>query len=218
MSHSHFFPSRWRSAKDLPRLLRNKGDSKWEKYPVLELRGATLGVVGYGDIGKAAARLAHAYGMKVQALKRRPPASGEKDPIAEVMYGNSKAELQKLFSSCDYILCSMPLTPETQGMIGKDEFDSAKDGAVFINVGRGPIVDEPAMIEALKDGRLKGVGLDVFATEPLPSDSPLWKLDNVLLSPHSKFFISTEIVADNLFTLDHHSLPIPRLSLLQYLY
>ena len=172
------------SAKDLPRLLRNKKDKKWKKYPVQELRGSTLGVVGYGDIGKAAARLAHAYGMNVQALKRH--VTDEKDPIAEVVYGNSKAELQKLFASCDYILCSMPLTPETEGMIGKAEFAAAKDGAVFINVGRGPIVDEHAMIEALQDGQLKGVGLDVFTMEPLPKESPLWSLDNVLLSPHSK--------------------------------
>lgn len=187
-SISRFVPV-YASAKDLPRLLRNKGNSNWEKYPVQELRGATLGVVGYGDIGKAAARLAHAYGMQIQALKRRPPPADEKDkdPIASVVYGNSKAELQKLFASCDYVLCAMPLTPETTGMIGKDEFDAAKDGAVFINVGRGPIVDGTAMIDALKDGRLKGVGLDVFATEPLPKDSPLWKMDNVLLSPHSKF-------------------------------
>ena len=158
-------------------------------YPIKELRGSTLGVIGYGDIGQAAARLANAYGMKVHAMRRRSPAPGEQDPIAEVLYGNSKDELQKIFSSCDYILCAMPLTPETKGMIGKAEFDVAKEGAVFINVGRGPIVDEPEMIAALRDGRLKGVGLDVFAMEPLPKDSPLWKLDNVLLSPHSKFFV-----------------------------
>lgn len=166
--------------------MRNKNKANWEKYPVKELRGATLGVVGYGDIGKAAARLAHAYGMKIQALKRRPPSSGETDPIASVVYETSKKGLKSIFSSCDYVLCAMPLTPETQGMIGKDEFDAAKDGAVFINVGRGPIVDEPEMIAALQDGRLKGVGLDVFATEPLPADSPLWNMENVLLSPHSK--------------------------------
>lgn len=181
------------SAKDLPRLMRNKNDKNWRKYPVKELRGSTLGVVGYGDIGKAAARLANAYGMKVQAMKRRKPAPGdEKDPIAQTVYGNSKEELLNLFSSCDYILCSMPLTSETEGMIGKAEFDAAKDGAVFINVGRGPIVDEKAMIEALEGGRLKGVGLDVFTVEPLPKESPLWSLDNVLLSPHSKFFCSRE--------------------------
>ena len=120
---------------------------------------------------------------KVQAMKR---SAAKEDPIAQVVYGNSKAELQQMFASCDYILCAMPLTTETQGMIGKEEFDAAKDGAVFINVGRGPIVDEKAMIEALQDGRLKGVGLDVFSVEPLPTDSPLWSLDNVLLSPHSE--------------------------------
>ena len=168
--------------------MRNKNDKNWQKYPVQELRGSTLGVVGYGDIGKAAARLANAYGMHVQAMRRRKPAAGDdKDPIAQVVYGNSKEELRKLFSSCDYILCSMPLTSETEGMIGKAEFDAAKAGAVFINVGRGPIVDEKAMIEALQDGRLKGVGLDVFAVEPLPKESPLWSLDSVLLSPHSKY-------------------------------
>jgi phosphoglycerate dehydrogenase-like enzyme len=163
--------------------LRNKKATNWEKYPVLELRGATMGVVGYGDIGKAAARLAHAYGMKIQAMKRRP--ASEKDPLVDVMYGNSKEELLKLFASCDYILCAMPLTPETRGMIGKAEFDSAKKGAVFVNVGRGPIVDEEALIAALKDGRLKGAGLDVFATEPLSAESPLWTMDNCLLSPHN---------------------------------
>lgn len=169
-------------------MLRNKKDKNWQKYPIQELRGSTLGIVGYGDIGKAAARLAHAYGMKVQAMKRRRPSPGEeKDPIAEVVYGNSKAELRKMFSSCDYVLCAMPLTAETKGMIGKTEFDAAKEGSVFINVGRGPIVDERAMIEALQDGRLKGAGLDVFAMEPLPKESPLWSLDNVLLSPHSKY-------------------------------
>ena len=123
--------------------MRNKGVKNWEKYAVQELRGATLGVVGYGDIGKSAARLAQAYGMTVHALKRRP---SESDPIASVMYGNSKEELRTLFASCDYVLCAMPLTPETEGMIGKAEFDAAKDGAVFINVGRGPIVDEDAMV------------------------------------------------------------------------
>jgi phosphoglycerate dehydrogenase-like enzyme len=168
-------------AKDLPRLLKNKGAKNWEKYNVLELRGSTLGIVGYGDIGRAAARLALAYGMKVIALRRRPAP----DDLCSVVYGNDKESLNRLFAECDYILCAAPLTAETKGMIGKDQFDVAKSGAVFINVGRGPIVDEDALIEALKDGRLKGAGLDVFATEPLSKSSPLWELDNVLLSPHN---------------------------------
>ena len=190
-------------------MLRNKNKKNWDKYPIQELRGATLGVVGYGDIGKAAARLAHAYGMKVHALKRRKPScDDEKDPIAQVVYGSSKEELHTLLASCDYILCSLPLTPQTTGMIGKAEFDAAKQGAVFINVGRGPIVDEPEMIAALQDGRLKGVGLDVFVTEPLPANSPLWTLDNVLLSPHSKFWIFFVFVKEVFVYVSHPPYPL----------
>jgi phosphoglycerate dehydrogenase-like enzyme len=168
-------------AKDLPRLLKNKGNKDWNKYNVLELRGSTLGIVGYGDIGRAAAKLAKAYGMKVIALRRNPQKASQDDPYCDAVYGND--QLNDLFAESDYILCSAPLTAETKGMIGKSQFDAAKANAVFINVGRGPIVDEEALIEALKDGRLKGAGLDVFTTEPLPRESELWELDNVLLSP-----------------------------------
>jgi phosphoglycerate dehydrogenase-like enzyme len=149
------------------------------------LRGATLGIVGYGDIGRATAKLAKAYGMRVIALRRRKPSTIDTwavdDPYCDVIYGNH--QLNDLFAESDYILCSAPLTTETKGMIGKEQFDAAKANAVFINVGRGPIVDEVALIDALKDGKLKGAGLDVFSTEPLPKESELWELDNVLLSP-----------------------------------
>lgn len=171
-------------AKDLPRLLKQKNVANWQQYPILELRGATLGVVGFGDIGRAAAKLAKAYGMKVVALRRNPEKAKD-DPLVDTVYGSDPASLNRLFQESDYILCAAPLTPETEKMIGKEQFDNAKKGAVFINVGRGPIVDEPALIEALQDGRLKGAGLDVTAIEPLPKESPLWKLDNVLLSPHN---------------------------------
>ncbi len=170
-------------AKDLPRLLANKKAGNWEKYSVLELRGATLGVVGYGDIGRAAAKLAKAYGMKVIALRKNvPPQEAiDADPCCDSVYGSNA--LNQLFSESDYVLCAAPLTAETHKMIGKEQFDSAKKDCVFINVGRGPIVDEPALVEALKDGRLKGAGLDVFTQEPLEDDSELWTLENVLLSP-----------------------------------
>jgi phosphoglycerate dehydrogenase-like enzyme len=171
-------------AKDLPRLLRNKQACNWEKYDVLEIRGARLGIVGYGDIGRAAAKLACAYGMKVTALRRNPDLSRD-DRYIDTCLDNSRESLNRLFAECDYILCSAPLTDETRGMIGKEQFDAAKKDLVFINVGRGPIVDEDEMIAALKDGRLRGVGLDVFTVEPLDKDSELWRLDNVLLSPHN---------------------------------
>jgi phosphoglycerate dehydrogenase-like enzyme len=171
-------------AKDLPRLLKNKQDKNWDKYSVQELRGATLGVVGYGDIGRATAKLAKCYGMKVTALRRNPDKAKD-DPYCDEVLGSDTASLNQLFQQSDYILCAAPLTPATKGMIGKEQFDNAKKDAVFINVGRGPIVDEDEMIAALKDGRLKGAGLDVFATEPLSKESDLWSLPNVLLSPHN---------------------------------
>jgi phosphoglycerate dehydrogenase-like enzyme len=169
-------------AKDLPRLLKQKNNRNWEKYSVKELRGATLGIIGYGDIGRAVARLASAYGMKIVALRRNPEKS-PKDPFCDIVYANDKDSMNKLFSESDYVLCSAPLTPETKGMITKEQFDVAKKDACFINVGRGPIVDEDALIDALKTGKIKGAGLDVFAMEPLPESSELWGLDNVLLSP-----------------------------------
>lgn len=169
-------------AKDLPRLLKNQKAKNWEKYSVQELRGATLGIIGYGDIGRATAKLASAYGMKVVALRRNPETSS-KDPFCDVVYGSDKDSMNKLFSESDYVLCSLPLTPQTKGMITMEQFEKAKKDACFINVGRGPIVDEDAMIEALKTGKLKGAGLDVVSTEPLPKSSELWQLDNVLLSP-----------------------------------
>lgn len=170
-------------AKDLPRLLQNKQSKQWKKYNVLELRGATMGIVGYGDIGRAAAKLAKVYGMRVVALRRNPDRAADEDPHCDVVYGSDRESLNRLFSESDYVLCSAPLTDETRGMIGREQFDSAKEDAVFINVGRGPIVNEEELIDALKDGRLKGAGLDVFAVEPLPVDSELWTLENVLLSP-----------------------------------
>jgi phosphoglycerate dehydrogenase-like enzyme len=169
-------------AKDLPRLLRNKVAKNWEQYSVLELRGATLGIIGFGDIGHACAKLAQVYGMKIIALRRRPKPD---DPLCDEVYSNDKESLNRLFRESDYILCSAPLTPETRGMIGAEQFANAKKGAVFINVGRGPIVKEDALIAALQEGRLKGAALDVVEVEPLTSSSPLWAMDNVLLSPHN---------------------------------
>lgn len=177
-------------AKDLPRLLRQKKDSNWEKYDVEELRGKTMGIVGYGDIGRACAQLAHVYGMKIIALRRNPKKS-RVDPLCEVVYGTDKKSLNRLMSESDYIVCSAPSTIETRGMVNADAFEAVKENAVFINLGRGPVVDEEAMISALKDGNLKGAALDVFSEEPLPKSNELWDLDNVLLSPHNMDQTST---------------------------
>jgi phosphoglycerate dehydrogenase-like enzyme len=171
-------------AKDLPRLLKQKQAKNWEKYNVEELRGKVLGIVGYGDIGRACAKVAHVYGMKIIALRRNPQLS-KNDPYCTTVYGTDKNSLNQLMSESDYIVCSAPSTVETRGMVNSDAFNAVKEGAVFINLGRGPVIDEEALIEALKNGKLKGAALDVFSEEPLPQINELWDLDNVLLSPHN---------------------------------
>eukprot|EP00592_Proboscia_alata_P014362 CAMPEP_0194390062 /NCGR_PEP_ID=MMETSP0174-20130528/107800_1 /TAXON_ID=216777 /ORGANISM="Proboscia alata, Strain PI-D3" /LENGTH=365 /DNA_ID=CAMNT_0039182997 /DNA_START=8 /DNA_END=1105 /DNA_ORIENTATION=+ len=177
-------------AKDIPRLLRQKKEKNWVKYDVLELRGSTIGVIGYGDIGKACAKLAKAYGMKVQALRRKPKLSVD-DPYCDVVYGDDSDSLNTLMATSDYIVVSAPLTNKTKGMIGSEVLKHAKKDTVIINVGRGPIIDEDALIECLVGRRIKGAALDVQSIEPLPADSLLWDLDNVLLSPHNMDQTST---------------------------
>jgi phosphoglycerate dehydrogenase-like enzyme len=169
--------------KDIPRLNRNKNDKLYERYTVGELRGKTMGIIGYGDIGRACARLAKAYGMKVIAHRRRPQLSAT-DPLVEKVYGNE--DIGIVMSEADFLVVSAALTPETVKMIGARELAMAKKGQVLINVGRGALIDEVALIEALKKGdRIVGAALDVFEVEPLPKFSPLWELPNVLLSPHN---------------------------------
>ena len=145
-------------AKDLPRLMAQQKAKKWDNYDVEELRGKTLGIVGYGDIGKACARLASVYGMRVVALRRHPFLSKD-DPLCDVVYGTDKASLNQLMSESDYIVCSAPSTVDTRGMVNADAFAAVKKNAVFINLGRGPVVDEKALIGALKSGQLKGAAL-----------------------------------------------------------
>jgi phosphoglycerate dehydrogenase-like enzyme len=146
-----------------------------------------MGIVGYGDIGRATALLAKAYGMKVLALTRR---ARDVDAYADEMIVNDSTDegLNRVFRESDYVVCALPLTSATYHRIGAKQFAMAKSGCVFINVGRGPVVNEEALITALQSNdsrRLKGAALDVFTIEPLPLSSPLWDLDNVLLSPHN---------------------------------
>ena len=143
-----------------------------------------MGIVGYGDIGRATAKLASNYGMKVVALRRNPSKS-ELDPVCDEVFGTGKLNLQKLMSVSDYVVCSAPSTVETRGMVDADAFKASKPNQVFINLGRGPVIDEDALVESLKAGTLKGAALDVFATEPLPTDHELWDMENVLISPHN---------------------------------
>lgn len=176
-------------AKDLPRLMRQKAEGRWEPYPVAELRGATLGVVGCGDIGRASARLARAYGMRVLGVRRRAPSVASRDPCCDEVFG--REGLEEVAARSDYLLVCAPLTEQTRGMLSADVLARCRSSAVIINVGRGPLIDEGALIAALTRGALKGAALDVTTVEPLPEESPLWKLDNVLLSPHNMDMTTT---------------------------
>jgi phosphoglycerate dehydrogenase-like enzyme len=167
-------------AKDFPRMLRNQKAGRWEQFLVEEIAGQTAGIVGYGDIGRAVASRAHAMGMRILALKRHVPAS----PDAFIDQFFQPGELASLLVECDYVVVSAPLTPETHHMIGDAAFAAMKPNAVVINIGRGPVIDQAALVRALTDGKIKGAGLDVFEHEPIPAGDPIFKLENVLVSPH----------------------------------
>ena len=169
-------------AKDVPRLLRAKADRRWELYDMEEVSRQTMGIVGHGDIGRAIAWRAKALGMKVLAL-RRDPAPRAGDEHVDRVYATE--DIRAMLPECDYVAVAAPLTPGTKGLIGEAEFAVMKPDAIIINVGRGPVIDEPAMIEALQSGKIRGAALDVFDAEPLPPDNPLWSMDNVLISPHT---------------------------------
>ena len=167
-------------AKDFPRMLRNQKAGRWEQFLVEEISGQTVGIVGYGDIGRAVASRAHAMGMRVLALKRHAPASD--DPFIAQFF--TPGELAAMLAQCDYVVVAAPLTPETHHMIGDAAFATIKPSAVIINIGRGPVIDQAALVRALTDKRIRGAGLDVFEQEPIPEGDPIYKFENVLVSPH----------------------------------
>lgn len=166
--------------KDLPRLLDDQRQRRWSHYPMAELRDQTLLVVGFGQIGSEVARLATAFGMRVLAVNR----SGATDS-RHVAEAHPTERLPELLSRADAVVVTLPLTEDTRGLIDAEAIGRIKPGAVLVNVGRGAVIDEPALTAALREGRLAGAALDVFAEEPLPPSSPLWDMPNVLVTPHT---------------------------------
>lgn len=169
-------------AKDVPRLRRQQAAGLWHAFDMHPIERKTVGIVGYGDIGREVGRRAKAVGMRVLALKRHPPAAAVDPGPVDGYFVTS--QLNELVAQCDYVVVAAPLTAETRHLVGEQAFAAMKPDAVIINVGRGPVIDEAAMIRALSEKRIKGAALDVFEQEPLPAESPLYKLENVLLSPH----------------------------------
>ncbi len=144
----------------------------------VELTRRTLGIVGYGGIGSEIARLATAFEMRVVGSKRTPI----EDPNLDELLGPD--QLHELLAQSDYVALACPLTDETRGLIGAAEFAVMKDDAVLINIARGGVVDEEALIAAMNGGQIAGAVLDVVGEEPLPAESPLWDLPNVVITPH----------------------------------
>ncbi|MCB0968413.1 MAG: D-2-hydroxyacid dehydrogenase [Ilumatobacter sp.] len=183
-------------SRDLPAMLRDQASRRWNKRRVVELAGLKLGIIGFGAIGHEVATRATALGMDVIGLRRTPDPA---DPFET--WDNDRFD--ELLGWADAIVVAAPLTDSTRGMFDADAFARMKPGAWFVNVGRGPIVDEPALIDALMSGHLGGAGLDVFDVEPLPVESPLWELPNVIVTAHcsgdsdASDVRATEIILEN---------------------
>ncbi len=168
--------------------------------PIRELAGATLAIIGYGGIGREIARRAKGVGMQVWAIRRNPERGASDD--VDRLFGSG--QLSEVLAEADYVVISIPYTPETDGLIGAPEIAAMKRNAVLINVARGRIVDEGALSEALSARRIRGAGLDVFREEPLSASSRLWDLDNVCITPHiagisPRFWErETDLIIDNM--------------------
>jgi phosphoglycerate dehydrogenase-like enzyme len=162
-----------------------------ELFMPFELRNAHLLLIGYGHIGREIARLAHAFGMHVKVLRRSAPGE-EREKVRRAESENAtefiqREQLREALREADFVVMVVPATPETRGMLGEDEIAQMKPASYVVNIGRGATIDEPALIDALQEGRIAGAALDVFEQEPLPADSPIWplaKAGKVIMTPH----------------------------------
>ena len=186
----------------MPMMLQAQREKRWieDKFTSLqpkELRGSTVGIVGYGSIGREVARQLYAYGAKVLASKRDAMHPEDKGYIPEGLgdpYGNyfdrlyPMEGLRGMLEECDFVVVTLPHTKSTECLFVKETFDYMKPGSYFVNVSRGQLVDEGALIDALNSGQLAGAALDVYSQEPLPPESPLWSQPNLILTPHISAF------------------------------
>jgi phosphoglycerate dehydrogenase-like enzyme len=188
-------------AKELPRLIEDQRARAWPevRQPFRELSGQTLFLLGLGEIGREVARLGKALGMRTVGFRR---TQGPPPQWVDEVHGPHR--LAELAGRADAMVVSLPLTDQTAGLIDRATIQGLPPDCIFVNVGRGGVVDEPALVDALRDRRIAGAILDVFATEPLPADSTLWTLPNVLVTPHAAALSAreneriTELFVDNL--------------------
>ena len=184
-------------SRDLPGWLHDQSRRRWNPREIRDLQGSVLGVVGLGPIGLEVAALGMAFQMNVIGVRRTPRG----DEPCETW---PLARLPELLERVDHLVLALPLTEETHHLIDESALAKMKPDAILVNVGRGGLVDEAALVDALSRGRLGGAGLDVFDVEPLPEESPLWDLPNVIVTPHSSgtspgnFFRATDLFLENL--------------------
>lgn len=179
----HIFGFLLAFARGFPKAMRDQLDATWsqrERQPAFELAGKTMLLLGTGAIGAYTAKLAQAFGMRVVGMRR----NAEKK-VAHIDEMVALDALSAALPEADFVVLTLPLTKDTHHLIGEAELRALKETAILVNIGRGGLIDEPALVRALQEGRLAGAGLDVFETEPLPKDSPLWGFANVILTPHT---------------------------------
>ena len=185
-------------AKNYQWMERDKKAKRWERYCGEELTGKTLAIVGIGRVGQEVARHGKRMDMRVTGMRRSANPVPDTDKLFD------RADLHAMLREADFLVLAAPHTPETEGIIGEGELALLKASAVLINIGRGALVDEDALIRALQEKRLAGAALDVAREEPPPQDSPLWDMPNVIISPHSASTVTqenariTDIFCDNL--------------------
>jgi len=165
-------------ARDMPRSVRAQEQSKWERWPSALLAGKTVGILGIGLIAEYLAPICKTFGMTVVGISGSPRETKHFDRMAH------RNELTKVAGNLDFLVVLTPLSAETRNIVGEKVFAAMKPTAYLVNVARGGVVDEQALITALEAGRIAGAGLDVFAQEPLPPDNPLWKTKNVTIFSH----------------------------------
>ena len=181
--------------KRLLQVLEDQKRKHWQRYAGTDLRNKTLVIIGVGRVGQEIARLCQCLGMYVIGIKRDITGIEPSSLNVDELYG--PIDLHKVLKRAEYLVLIAPHTPETEGMISKKELELMPKGGILINIGRGALVNQGALIDSLQSGHLGGAGLDVFEVEPLPKDSPLWAMENVIVSPHSG---STSDYENNLIT------------------
>lgn len=169
-------------AKSAPRLFRQKAERRWERFETAEIAGKTVGIIGMGAIGTQVASRAKCMGMKVLATRRSAKVREQSVGCFDEVFPRNA--LLEMLGESDFVVLALPLTAESRNLISERELRAMKPTAIIVNIGRGPIIDEPVLTRALKEGWIAGAGLDVFETEPMPPENELWGLPNVIISPH----------------------------------